>query len=154
MSEPIIEFSDGLGYTYGEGPSVALDFGTVQAQSLSTPKPVQVENIGAAPLQDAIVDCVAFTIANGFGSDAQVGDPEDTYDAVTFSKATDDPWENSGNGWPSVAVGTGAVQSETSPTGGTIGVSATDSFWARWEPPAGSVVGAKIWGMQITGNYT
>ena len=150
MGTPSIEFHDTneSGTLYTE--SAGIDFGTVQAQSNSAVETVYIENVGDADLQDAVVDCVAFSIANGFGSDAQTGDPEDTYDATTFSTVAS-PWDD----YASVAVGDGATHAPE--VGGTLeadGGLDNDTFYCRWEPPAGAVVGAKIWGMQVTGNYT
>jgi len=145
---PEIEFRDtnASGTLYSE--SAGIDFGTVQAQSVSAVETVYVRNVGDTPLQDCVVDCVAFSIANGFGSDAQVGTADETYDATTFSTVTS-PWDD----YESIAVGSGASHSPE--VGGTLAsTGGNDTFYTRWEPPSGSSVGAKVWGMQITGNYT
>lgn len=148
MGSPSIEFRDTnvSGTLYSE--SAGIDFGTVQAQSNSGVETVFVRNIGDADLQDSLVDCVAFSIANGFGSDSQVGTAGETYDGVTFSTVSS-PWD----GYASVAVGSGATHGPE--VGGDLAASGgNDTYFCRWEPPAGSSVGAKVWGMQITGNYT
>jgi len=145
---PEIEFRDTnvSGTLYTE--SAGIDFGTVQAQSVSGVETVFVRNIGDTDLQDCIVDCVAFSIANGFGSDAQTGTAAETYDATTFSTVSS-PWDD----YASIAVGSGATHGPE--VGGDLAASGgNDTFYTRWEPPAGSTVGAKVWGMQITGNYT
>ena len=148
MSAPIMEFHD----TTHDGPlyseASGIDFGTVQAQSISGVETVVVKNVGAADLQDAIVDCVEHVTGNGFEFNLQVGSAGETYDATTFS--TDDiSWDD----YESIAVGSGATHAPE--VGGTIAASgAYDTLYCRWEPPAGSSVGAKVWGMQITGNYT
>lgn len=117
----------------------ALDFGTVQAGTKSAIKTVAVTNTGDSDALNCLVEAKAASVVNGFGSDLQVGTPQDTYSAQFFGP-------EAGSVIYAYAV-LGVGKNYTNKTGGTLSnTNGQDTYCTDWEPPGAGISGQKTWG--------
>lgn len=105
------------------------DFGVVAAGDASDPLELQVENDGD--------EDVFFVTINGVAHpDAQVGDAEDTHQAVQFAASKDGDYQDSLDLTDKLTPGS------------------KQTFWAKWSPPSDAPAGDVVWSIEAVASVT
>lgn len=125
--------------------STPLDFGTVMAGESSEIKTITVSNSGASTAEQCIVTPVEASTTNGFASTTQTGTASETYNAQTFSNASN------GTYYAAAYIGEGANYATS--TGGSIATNGSYTYYTKWTPPSTATAGNKVWGNEFSCVY-
>lgn len=128
---PDIGLYDGNNSAYAADLSAPVDFGTVARSATSAAVTIKIVNF-STDVKLIAVEVDGLEHPYGY----QVGDAEDTYDAMEFSATSSGIYTD---GAP--------LYIRECPADSTV------IIYAKWSPPIDSPVGTYYWGIVVTGNY-
>ena len=139
---PSVFFENNVGTHYSLDATNPIDFGSVAAGSFGVLSDVYVDNEATGTPTDDLDNPIIDGIAH---PTEQQGDPEDTYNAMSYGPdGVDyyDPWRYD-SAKPII---------DPIPADGPGGT--REQVYMKWSPPADAVGGGKIWATEISGTYT